>query len=94
VSIKIKLDYKSEIIVSKLEFKDKKKWLEQFKKTKIAEGDHIKKEHLKNKIKKNKAAIISQECPMCHHPEMYFFTIQMRSADEGSTVFYECVKCE
>ena len=81
--------------MSKLEFKDKKKWLEQYKKKKNFDGgDQKKKEELKPKVKKSKAVIISQECPMCHHPEMYFFTIQMRSADEGSTVFYECVKCE
>lgn len=47
----------------------------------------------KKKLAKKKQTVISQECPKCHHPEMYFFTMQMRSADEGTTVFYECVKC-
>ena len=59
------------------------------------DGEKIqKKPSEKKETKKSKQVVISQECPMCHHPEMYFFTIQMRSADEGSTVFYECVKCQ
>jgi len=37
--------------------------------------------------------IIPEECPECHAKEMYFYTMQLRSADEGSTVFYECVRC-
>lgn len=41
----------------------------------------------------NKHAIIEEPCPKCAHPEMYFYTMQLRSVDEGSTVFYECPKC-
>lgn len=83
------------MIVSKLEFKDKKKWLEQYRKKKTFDGEEKNKDNIKKKhSKKKKQVIISQECPMCHHTEMYFFTIQMRSADEGTTVFYECVKCK
>jgi ssDNA-binding Zn-finger/Zn-ribbon topoisomerase 1 len=37
--------------------------------------------------------ILSQNCPECGHPKMYFSTMQLRSVDEGQTVFYECVKC-
>jgi DNA-directed RNA polymerase I subunit RPA12 len=40
-----------------------------------------------------KHAIIEEPCPKCGHPEMYFYTMQLRSVDEGSTVFYECPKC-
>jgi DNA-directed RNA polymerase I subunit RPA12 len=36
---------------------------------------------------------INEECPQCGHNEMYFTTAQLRSADEGQTVFYECISC-
>lgn len=38
-------------------------------------------------------AVINEPCPKCAHPELYFYTMQLRSVDEGSTVFYECPKC-
>ena len=41
----------------------------------------------------NKHAVIAEPCPKCTHHEMYFYTMQLRSVDEGSTVFYECPKC-
>lgn len=40
-----------------------------------------------------KHAVIEEPCPKCGNPEMYFYTMQLRSVDEGSTVFYECPKC-
>lgn len=41
----------------------------------------------------DKHALIDEPCPKCNHPEMHFYTMQLRSVDEGSTVFYECPKC-
>lgn len=38
-------------------------------------------------------ATIEEPCPRCNHPELYFYTMQLRSVDEGSTVFYECPQC-
>ncbi|KMZ58360.1 hypothetical protein ZOSMA_77G00190 [Zostera marina] len=32
-------------------------------------------------------------CPMCRHPKLEYYSRQMRSADEGETVFYECPNC-
>ena len=42
---------------------------------------------------KLKRTIISEKCPKCGYGQMYYSTLQTRSADEGSTVYYECVKC-
>lgn len=38
-------------------------------------------------------AIIRETCPQCGNDEMSFHTLQMRSADEGATVFYTCTNC-
>lgn len=35
-------------------------------------------------------ATIRQTCPECGIEEMRYYTLQLRSADEGSTVFYSC----
>lgn len=43
--------------------------------------------------KKAKRMLVDEECPKCKHPKMFFYTMQMRSADEGQTVFYECPTC-
>jgi DNA-directed RNA polymerase I subunit RPA12 len=38
-------------------------------------------------------AVVKEACPKCGHPELQYYTMQLRSADEGQTVFYECAKC-
>ena len=42
-----------------------------------------------------KRQIIDKPCGRsgCNSKKQYFYTQQTRSADEGSTVFYECVSC-
>ncbi|BAM79261.1 DNA-directed RNA polymerase I subunit [Cyanidioschyzon merolae strain 10D] len=32
-------------------------------------------------------------CPKCNSQELYYETVQMRSADEGQTILYECCRC-
>ncbi|RLE50288.1 MAG: transcription factor S [Candidatus Methanomethylicota archaeon] len=36
---------------------------------------------------------IKVECPKCGHNEAYWWLVQTRRADEGSTRFFRCVKC-
>lgn len=40
-----------------------------------------------------KHTTIEEPCPRCNYHELYFYTMQLRSVDEGSTVFYECPRC-
>ncbi|KAG0146980.1 hypothetical protein CROQUDRAFT_656619 [Cronartium quercuum f. sp. fusiforme G11] len=39
------------------------------------------------------APLMDETCPKCQNPQMKYHTLQLRSADEGTTVFYECPKC-
>lgn len=41
----------------------------------------------------NTRATIKRECPKCHAPEVTYVELQLRSADEGSTIMYTCLKC-
>ncbi|OJJ88153.1 DNA-directed RNA polymerase I core subunit RPA12 [Aspergillus glaucus CBS 516.65] len=40
---------------------------------------------------KKTEALTQHTCARCGRKEMYFTTVQLRSADEGSTVFLTCV---
>lgn len=42
---------------------------------------------------KVKGAKIKMKCPVCNAEEMSYNTAQLRSADEGQTVFYSCDEC-
>jgi DNA-directed RNA polymerase I subunit RPA12 len=37
--------------------------------------------------------VVERKCPKCGNDKMSYATLQLRSADEGQTVFYTCTKC-
>ncbi|XP_018407184.1 PREDICTED: DNA-directed RNA polymerase I subunit RPA12 [Cyphomyrmex costatus] len=37
---------------------------------------------------------VERECPQCNNNKMSYATLQLRSADEGQTVFFTCTKCK
>ncbi|KAL4935123.1 hypothetical protein BDV06DRAFT_229118 [Aspergillus oleicola] len=36
---------------------------------------------------------IEMDCPKCPSKDVMYAQVQLRSADEGSTIFYTCMKC-
>ncbi|KAI3534615.1 transcription factor S-II [Colletotrichum abscissum] len=50
-------------------------------------------QQLTEKEKKPAQNSIKQDCPNCNAQTLYYSVVQLRSADEGSTVFYDCHKC-
>ncbi|KAK0179534.1 hypothetical protein PV327_005278 [Microctonus hyperodae] len=38
--------------------------------------------------------IVERKCPQCGNEQMSYATLQLRSADEGQTVFFTCTKCK
>ncbi|XP_044744486.1 DNA-directed RNA polymerase I subunit RPA12 isoform X2 [Coccinella septempunctata] len=38
--------------------------------------------------------VVERKCPRCNNDRMSYATLQLRSADEGQTVFYTCTSCK
>ncbi len=38
--------------------------------------------------------VVERRCPKCGHDKMSYAALQLRSADEGQTVFFTCLKCK
>jgi len=48
----------------------------------------------KKTVHKPVRATIDEPCPQCQAPQVGYYTVQLRSVDEGQTVFYECAACQ
>nr|CAG8548359.1 8909_t:CDS:2 [Entrophospora candida] len=46
---------------------------------------------IKQVSRKTESASIKEKCPKCDNEEMNYHTMQLRSADEGQTIFYNCI---
>jgi len=56
----------------------------------------IEEEHNKENSKKHTVddPTVDRECSKCGYGKMSYTTLQLRSADEGQTVFFTCLKCK
>lgn len=48
---------------------------------------------LEKKADSEDGCVVERKCPNCTNDKMSYATLQLRSADEGQTVFYTCTKC-
>ena len=49
---------------------------------------------LKMKRSEPNGPVVKRQCPSCGHNKMTYAALQLRSADEGQTVFYTCMECQ
>jgi len=48
----------------------------------------------KSKEAQAEGPMVDRDCRECGNKQMSYATLQLRSADEGQTVFYTCPKCK
>lgn len=58
--------------------------------TRKSKADKLK--EIKNE--EDEGPVVERKCPQCGNNKMSYATLQLRSADEGQTVFFTCTKCK
>jgi len=48
----------------------------------------------KNEEDEEDGPVVERTCSKCGHDKMSYAALQLRSADEGQTVFFTCMKCK
>uniref|UniRef100_A0A336LXJ7 DNA-directed RNA polymerase subunit n=1 Tax=Culicoides sonorensis TaxID=179676 RepID=A0A336LXJ7_CULSO len=48
----------------------------------------------KQEAEEDEGPIVERKCPQCGNNKMSYATLQLRSADEGQTVFFTCTNCK
>ncbi|XP_047000167.1 DNA-directed RNA polymerase I subunit RPA12 [Schistocerca americana] len=56
----------------------------------------VKAKKKEQKMQDDEAAgpVVERKCPKCNNDKMSYTTLQLRSADEGQTIFFTCTKCK
>nr|SVE92802.1 EOG090X0LKA [Megafenestra aurita] len=57
-------------------------------------SDYIQEQQLKSAQSKTDGPLVERKCPRCGNETMSYASLQLRSADEGQTIFYTCTKCQ
>lgn len=55
---------------------------------------YMKQDDKKQNEEQEEGPVVDRKCPKCNNEKMSYATLQLRSADEGQTVFYTCTKCK
>lgn len=54
----------------------------------------VEKEKQKDKTDIPDGPVVERKCKRCNNDTMSYATLQLRSADEGQTIFFTCTKCQ